>query len=665
MTSWISYTTTNVSATFQGEAGGSFSSNQAIYFKGSIASTSSMGGTGNRTLLFLGNGTATRNSTIRKDGVTITAPKQSVTQALTKTTTGVANKITTMQGNGFAQPWTFSTYESYSDEDQSTTYPSGTRFFRTTSNINSTVRSQYTVPVTRTFTTNINTPPDITTLTFGTSTITSTTVNVVEFITWTDLDNDQIVIGHTIWQNPAGIAYISYGDFPELVTPNQIISSRDSENSNWEPITNAVWETATQITESYRPLYIQLSATEEPREETNYGVLFPFFDFTWSVKSEEADPFGGPGPSIITYSTIKTVVEGFGKLFPFTTSNKPPWWEDEEQGGEWPGYGIRKINTLVGVRTSRIGGDPYTYRTLISSTYYTASRQDGDWRTEETYEQGGTTVGEGYSRSQHGIVLTGNEQIVVGPFFGPPVAFGSPDLNFSQSQFTETPLFLELEGAQITLVDLSESYFATGLMGNGIIGNAPGVYRGERGQAQLNVPLPIPSFTTYVKPFTVGTDEDGFTYSEILNESSDWTTASITRQGASFSSSWSWNINSTSTASTSGTAKLIAKHMVGTDIKIAANRLSNAAGNAPHVMGGQAFPHRSFTISNRPNVLLLTTYDKSASGTLSRFENAYSEFTTKTFVGDDTLTISSWVSSMIGNGFKTLLFWEIDPALRL
>ena len=653
MISWISYTTATVSADFQGAQRLSGSRKFVYKRSGSVTSTGSNSFRFDRTYSF--GAIWTKNSAIPDDPdyEVIILPKATVTQTTTTTITAApANRFTTVQKRIDTTAWSASTYEGGSDTENNSTYPSGIDFFITGTKLDSIVASQYTVPVTRTVTINRISPD-------------ATDLNTLEFVTWTDLENEQVVVGHTIWENPAGFAYISHGDPLDVITPNQI-SSREPQNSGWEPITKAVWQTTTRITEFYKPYYIKLDSVKIGWDDTfpfpvvtNYGAHI--------IWAGEINEFFQIPTSTIEHSTIKTLVEGLGKSFPFTTTNQPPGWGQGEDGSyEWPGFVIKKMNTLVGVITSVTQNYDdigiHVNRSLQTDNKTTFSDSDfPNFITEAEGATGGLVEGTRYLRFHNKLTIARNEPVVVSPAFAQPAAFGSPDLNFSQSQFTSAPLFLELQGAQITLNDLSFTLHSDiGLLDNIISSPIPVAYRG---QGKLDVPFPIPSFTAYAKPTTAYTDEQGLSYTAYGEEESAWTTASVAREGASFSSSWSWNVNSTSVTSSSGTAKLVTKHQVVTDISPGAARLSNQAGAAPYVLGGAGFPHATFTISNMPNVLLMTTYDKSTSGTSSRLENAYSEVTTKIFQGNATLTISSWISSVRGHGFQILPFWDLNPPL--
>lgn len=614
--------------------------------------------------------TYTKNSTIAFEfpvgfhnfNTTIIAPAITVIQQTTTTRTrSPVVRATTAQGTAQTLVWSTTTSPSYYDDEEDKTYPSTSYVWQRITTVNSTLRSTFTVAATSTLVTNRNEPPDTIVIGPASRTSTATTLRTSSFITWTDLEADQITVANTIWEDPKGFAYFTYGSLPsEDITPDDL-DDRDANNGAWSPISQLFASTATRITQSQEFYRIRLSAVEGNLSDTfSVKTITRYFSpNNWQLEwAGQPDDAGYRPTSSTTHSRVKIMVQNLDN-FPFTTTNQPQA-EDNGDGEyeteEWPGYLIRKFNTLISVPTSATGVDYSPVVNYLETTSYDRSEEtesySGGTRNVTTRTQisrtnsGGTTntytevLGAqsgatnersitSYIRVTAGLTVDFANPVLVFPRFAPPAAFGSPNLNFSRSTFTQINCFLELQGAQITL--------------NRGLPDTPLVYKGFGGG--VSVPVPLPTFTANAMPTTtISYEDEGFSESYYDQDTKKWTSATVSRQGENFSSTWAWQVNSSSTTSSSAKAQLVEKHPVPTDIVELNWR----------TQGGAVFPHASFTIINSPNVILITTYDASNSGTSSKFENAYSENTTKSYVGNATLTISSYISSLKGRGFRTV-----------
>jgi len=539
-----------------------------------------------------------------------TTPKQTVTQYTTTTSMrswGGRQKRTTGTALGYSRLWTTAI------ENETVT-----TVRLAFSQVRSTFQSYITGPFVETF---------------------ITLQGTTEFITWTDLVEDQIVVGHTIWEDSSGFAFFTRAQANQTITPEQL-DDFNSDNTGCGPISQASWQTATRTTQSYSPYYIKLHAVQEGADGslsdiptlTKYGL----FGVTWASHSDDWQETGRP---TIPFTTNNTLVVGYKEKLPFTTTNQPEWWSEEYPDGDeqWHGNAIYKVNTLQSVLTSvtAVYGNVQfnrSYSTNFSSLYTSESI----WTTHigSVGASAGATNGTAYERRGPELLTDLGNPNVYMAIFNQGAAFGSPDLNFAQTTFSDYPLFLELNGAKITLNDLY--YFGY-----------PVVYAG------LDAPFALPSFTAYAKPTLSEADDEGYTYSYYGAEQSDWTTVTVERIGASFSSSWVWNINSSSTTSDSGIANLQAKHQI--PVGLGVYNLNDI------VLGGAQFPHATMTISKKPGVFLMTTYNKSTSGTSSSIEKCYSVVTTEQAVGSTNLTVFRCIPFARGYGMRTQALWEIDP----
>jgi hypothetical protein len=543
------------------------------------------------------------------------APKETVSQYTTTTSSSPhgQRKMSTQTAAGGMLVWT-----TYIVNNSDTTV------IMSYKEVTSTIESVYTEPYDETF------------LTLQTTT---------EFITWTDLLSHQVVVGHTIWEDSKGFAFFTHGDFKESLKVEEL-NSFDPNNSDWSPISKATWQTATRTTESYKPYYIKLGSVQVGQDgvPTNEIILTCYGQLgeTWATDSNNT----AMGPEVVVNTIIKTLLDGYQEKFPFTTTNIPEGWGEDEYGGqnEWGGIPIYKCNTLESVKTSDTVANylgiqqNYSYLETFSSKTSgsfpndTVFSFDGETRSAKE----GKTEGEAYIRRNAELTsLIYYPKIFLPDFYSEN--FGAPNLNFSKSTFSASPLFLELVGHDITINDL----FGFGY---------PAVYNGSWNK--LDVPFALPSFTAYAKPTQSGADEQGYTYySGYESEQSDWTTVTVNREGASFSSSWVWNIDSTRKSSNSGTAMLQARHEIPTDI-----RLYPIHG---FVLGGAQFPHATMTIFDLPKAFLMTTYNNNSSGTLSSIEKGYSVITTEQSVGNANLTVFSCLSFVMGHGMMIQPLWDI------
>jgi hypothetical protein len=468
-----------------------------------------------------------------------------------------------------------------------------------------------------------------------------------EFITWTDLDSYQVVVGHTIWEDSKGFAFFTHGDFEESLKVEEL-GFFDPNNADWSPISKATWQTATRTTEWCKPYYVKLGSVMADKDGvasqeitlTSYGL----FGAAWATDSNNT----AEGPELVVNTIIKTLLDGYQEKFPFTTINTPEGWGEDEYGGqnEWGGIPIYKCNTLESVKTSDTVANylgiqqNYSYLNTVNDSFISIEiGAKGVTESSEYINEGrreGRTEGEAYIRSNAKLTSYIYYPTVFLPDFYSEI-FGAPNLNFSKSTFSACPLFLELAGHDITINDL----FGFGY---------PAVYHGSWNK--LDVPFALPSFTAYAKPTQSGADEQGYTYSGYESEQSDWTTVTVKREGASFSSSWVWNINSTKRGFNSGMAMLQARHEIPTDIR-------------PYpihefVLGGAQFPHATMTIFDVPKAFLLTTYNNNSSGTLSIIEKGYSVVTTEQSVGGADLTVFSCLSFVVGHGMMIQPLWDIS-----
>jgi hypothetical protein len=431
-----------------------------------------------------------------------------------------------------------------------------------------------------------------------------------EFVTWTGLTVDQIVVGHTIYEDSRGFAFFTYGTLNDVITPSEM-EGFSSDNSGWSPISTISWRTATRTTSSQTHYYIKLHSFESKEDvvpiiptRTRYGV----FRMDWA---------GGEGP-VIPFTTINISLSDYGQSLPFTTA--------AYEYGEV----MYKFNTLESVVTSKTEVYTMGTQTNASSSY---SRVINNHNSVSYY---GKTSGEAYQRMTPELSILGAHGV---EFYAARagLGFGRPDLDFRQTTFSTYPLFLELTGHELTLNDIAIEY--------------PAVYRDGRGShwpfyvgQRLDVPFALPSFTAHKKPESGG-------------EQSNWTTVTVERVGAAFSSSWVWNINSSRTSSSSGRAGLQTKNAMTTAVEAAAYN------DGSIVLGGAQFPHATMTRLNMPNVLLMTTYNSANSGTLSSMEKNYSAATTAQLDGGPTLTIFKAISFVRGYGMITYPLWELEPLL--
>ena len=563
-------------------------------------------------------------------------PKETVSQYTTTTSSSPhgQRKMSTQTAAGGMLVWT-----TYIVDNSDTTV------IMSYKEVTSTVESVYTEPYDETF------------LTLQTTT---------EFITWTDLLSHQVVVGHTIWEDSKGFAFFTHGDFKESLKVEEL-NSFDPNNSDWSPISEATWQTATRTTESYKPYYIKLGSVQVGQDgvSTNEIILTCYGQLgeTWATDSNN----NAIGQEVVVNTIVKTLLDGYQEKFPFTTTNIPEGWGEDEYGGqnEWGGIPIHKCNTLESVKTSDTVANylgiqqNYSYLNTVNDSFtsietsgntgieiqpmggeipFWGGGAEGVTYSSEYINEGrseGKTEGEAYIRRDAELTsFIYYPKIFLPDFYSEN--FGAPNLNFSKSTFSASPLFLELVGNDITINDL----FGFGY---------PAVYNGSWNK--LDVPFALPSFTAYAKPTQSGADEQGYTYSGYESEQSDWTTVTVNREGASFSSSWVWNIDSIRKSSNSGTAMLQARHEIPTDI-----RLYPIHG---FVLGGAQFPHATMTIFDHPKAFLMTTYNNNSSGTLSSIEKGYSVITTEQSVGNANLTVFSCLSFVMGHGMMIQPLWDI------
>ena len=427
----------------------------------------------------------------------------------------------------------------------------------------------------------------------------------VGFVTWTGLSVDQIVVGHTIYEDSRGFAFFTYGTLNEVITPSEM-EGFSSDNSGWSPISTISWRTATRTTSSQTHYYIKLHSFESKKDvapiiptRTRYGV----FRMDWA----------GAGQALTPFATHTAFLSDYGQNLPFSTVTYE--------------YGevIYKFNTLERVVTSTT--EVYSMGIQTNTSYSGSNINaiiDGLILVfdEMSMTSHGKTSGEVYQRMTPELKILRAQAGVVFYAARAALGFGRPDLDFSQSTFSTYPLFLELTGHELTLNDIDIEY--------------PAVYGdlNDYFMQRLDVPFALPSFTAHAKP------ESG-------EERSEWTTVTVERVGASFSSSWVWNVNSSSTRSSSGKAGFQTKNAMTTGVQRV------FVGNEAIVLGGAQFPHATVTSINNPNVLLMTTYNSANSGTLSSMKKDYSAATTAQLDGDPTLTIFRSMPFVMGYGMLT------------
>jgi hypothetical protein len=559
-----------------------------------------------------------KNSTII-NGVAITAAKKKVTQMTTTLSTiqggGGGTRTTTQGTTNFSRYWTTKTLETNSSNSKSILFFES---FRTGTQIQGT----RIIDLTRT-------------------TIVLTSKETIEFITYTDLPENQTVVEHTIYEDSRGLSFFSVSAEQNLINANEI-EIYNSANTGWDAVTAATLSTATRITEFYKPVYIEISFSDaetfmtpvgvnwqnSPQTITQYGL----FSFSYKEVSELRNERSPLAP----FSTIKTQL--VSDAFPFTTTGIPEDW-DELENGEYgiPIYSVNELEPVVTSRTQasflfqQIEYNTSTFRTLD------AFFNIGPRTRSET--NGRTLKGPWYQIEKNSIGFRISSQTIAPnvyfPFFYD--GYGSPDLSFTKSTFSETPLFLNLQGAEITINDFPRSLARVG------------VYRGVGAFNIISAPFAIPSFTAYAKPIESFTDEDGYTYTALETIVTKWTSVTINRTGKTFASSWKWNQNETEASSSSGTAELVEEIQIPT----------HAFGFNPelfNIRGGANFPHRSFTVQKIPQILHKTIYDGTSSSTESTKDLNYSVFTTVTRSGDEKITISSYLPQIKGGGVR-FTFW--------
>jgi hypothetical protein len=598
MTSWISFTTASVSNTFQGIS----RRTESQMYQYSDGQNDTYYGEVNRTLS--GDITYTKNSVIYNYNDVLqvsTLSKITVTQL---TTTSTATTKSILVTASISSRTSFYTTGSTTIEKNNQTVSTFTLSYytvNTTRLINKTVSSSYN----ETFLSSKET---------------------LEFITWTDLVMDQVVIENTIYENHMGLSFFTAGA-PIGEIKYSDLEEFNSKNSGWSAITTAEISTAYRTTASYIPYYIELQTVSSTQQGAVTQTIYSFNGY----KFENSGEYGELGYFQKAISTITKALVGIPNRFPFSTSSQPENWSPEDAGEtQWGGNKIYEAARLVSVLTSysEIAYVFNCYEKTTSSQRTVTRRYDSAQYTVS--EAGGTTVsGKYYSKLKNELSIK-NENWRRGginvPYFYQN-AFASPDLDFSQTSFNESPMYLELEGAEITLNDLTPSSYPF----------YPQAFYG------ISVPFPYPSFSAYAKPFSVITVEEGDNQTSYSPITSEWTTVKVSRVGRDFSSSWTWNLNETSKQSASGTAKLVAKDPIST----------NLAGGfilGAQPWGGANFPHQTFTIFRIPWMIGKTIYNQSGSSTQSAEEMDYSMVTSLTSLADSNITISSYISQIKGCG---------------
>jgi hypothetical protein len=642
MISWVSYTTAKVSNTFQGSVQGSAKAassrtvltNCQTFTTSIITITSPSGNT-----TFMGGGTVTEcetgtssnsnSNTFNRFGTTNgnaivqvnknstifqyvtqdiygntgtsssieTSPKQKITQFTTSTKSITANVITTSQGTRWSFPWTTQTIGTNSSQTKSFT------FFITGKTANSVIQVQSNTTREQTFLTSKET---------------------IEFVTYTDLPEDQVVVAHTIYEDSKGFYFYSAGALIDKINYTEQ-EEYNSGNTGWSAVTAGSVSSATRITVSYSPIYVEL-----PTAETISGfsqplittTIYDLFNFAYQKTTDE---FGETEISQVPFSTVKTVVQS--NVFPFITSNAPEGW-DSIEGGEY-GRIIYNFGVLESVETSKTQIIYPSYQSSFdnsgSSVFF---NNDGEPSATFITANGYTRAGKWYEISNNKLNIKQPQNI----FHAFPLfftnCFGEADLFFSKTSYAETPLFLKLDVAQITLNDLPESLINLGVFRDSF--------------KKLETPFAFPSFTAYAKP-TILYTEDSESFTVYDTEESKWTSVTVSRTGRTFSSFWEWKINSTLQSSSSGTAKLVEEIQIPTYVGFYDHAFAN-------IRGGANFPHRSFTIQKTPYIVHKTIYDATESSTQSEAQLPFSVATTVTSFGNDKITISSYLPLIKGAG---------------
>ena len=656
MISWISYTTATVSADFQGTDSFSFQKETTETFSalryrdhtmrtetGSGDLYSSQYGRTQKvsrsnvfahtllsdtleTRISKGSEYTSKNSvfrfgqTTRPEGVyaystSYTLPKETVSQYTTTTSARVNRDLPGRRTTTIVEQYSYVWDTVIENETLTTIRP-------TVKLVNSTAATQEnTAGITETF---------------------QTLLTTLEFITWNGSSENQIVVGHTIWMDSSGFAFFTRAQANTTIA-FEALSPYDSDNLDWGAISEASWQTATCTTEFFSPHYVALIAVSvdagglaNAPEITQYDLL--------------AESWVGDTYYLSIAQTFNTIIEeDYRKVFPFTTN---PIGSDEN--GEQRIGAVYQANSLISVLTStKVGVHSWGYN--IASTHtFTTTEGLVEWPgvSSKSYVGRSDLLINYISRKEtRQSMISGTNYIRSKPVlnsFRVPHAhicfatlnregFGPPDLDFAQSTYLSYPGFLTLDNAKITLNDLSNF-------------KPPSVYGG------LDAILALPSFTAYAKPSWSAVDEEGYSYSGYASEQSDWTTATVDRVGASFSSSWVWNINSSSTSSSSGSAKLSTDHSIPV-----AHYWENLGFG--RVLGGAQYPHATMTIKKMPGIYLMTTYDHSTSGTSSSIEKCFSVVTTEESVGNTSLTIFNGLAFITGYGLETHLVWDIEPYL--
>ena len=509
------------------------------------------------------------------------------------------------------------------------------------------------------------------------------------FVTYTDPNIDQVIVAHTIYEDPKGFLFYTFGS-PLNAWPYSKGIGADSMNTGWVAETNAVLSSATRTTFYYVPFY-QGVATVTGDISNTQAWNNNFISYYYEIRRQDFLWAGGREDTPITATRqIKNVLIGFNQAFPWTTSSEPPGWVDYENDyGElvsWEGFPIHKANTLESVRSSRAGNFiPGEFSTVGSNGSYSSSYESSSPDGEYLYRAGhrGGINGNFYmplpNRISHNYGEFSYFQTwdrndpkpqIIEPRF-PQSAFASPELiGDGQSTFSTVAYFLKMP-AQVTINSWNYAFSTEPIFAWGDFvapqfseaGNpfATSILTG------LNQPFIQPTWTGIARASTLIPDSEYGHFWEYETETSKFTSVSVSREGESISSSWSWQTilsNATITTTQSGVNLFVTVGEMETDADITPRGndlqgqtvtiVGDHVKNDFVIVGGAYSPHQTYTAVDYPHMAMVTVYDASGSSTSSINKMAFSQATTRTFSGDGKISIISYIGAIQGYGLRTV-----------
>jgi hypothetical protein len=434
--------------------------------------------------------------------------------------------------------------------------------------------------------------------TANTQIVTTITNGTSSFLTYNDANEDQIVVADTVYIDPKGMLFLSLTNTKKQgVIGGYFFTTTNLQD--FDCITDYQLQFNKSATDSFTVFFESYSMYKDITEARDTSSLYYY----------------GGWPEFDSVQAIS--VQVFAFVFPWASAIAEPYEDDDgyERDGKTTIYSL-KNKTLASSDTQftntyfRPNGSPNTSQTF--ENIFSNSFEKEQFGPESgvsarystifagTFERSGT-----YYSSR--TVNTDNVVNLWGGVIVPKkdaAAFAPANFDSSNTSYSSYAIFMSMNNAQVTLNDA----FYTALLNDEI------------------VPFGVPTFSGFQSTDSV---------------SSNRTTIVVSREGEKFSSSWSWNKNSTSMESSSGTASLKSEisYPVGVEME-----------EGGDIHGGNVYPNRSFTKHGGPCVLLKTTYNESASGTVSERINTFGGITSTSAIADNVISISSAVPLIHGYG---------------